>query len=658
MSQVEVDIGQLTDDSSAGAMAPWSALSATAAFFCLAALALWAGRGLHASARPGTAQSKRPNLRRRLGALLDDKDGWTKGRRCSGEELRELMFVVQPKNLDRLEATVLDLTDPSSPNYRRWLTRLQLDELTRNDDALSALKTALAGQPEVQTVREAPGGELLRASAPARTWERFLGTQFHLWHHWDSNTSVLRAAEFTLPDPLQAHVDCVLEAADFELAHAQAGSPESRGSSTSLGFEALTQSEKKAVPRDIITPARLRQIYNMPPISERGSELAKQEANVSQVIFGTIGQHWSPSDRTKFEEIFKIPQDSYVKQLDASVQRGFAMSGDAVCREASHKCMEANLDVQYIMAMAPWAKTGYWYTPEGTAEGMYQFLVDFSEHFADAESVPDVVSISYGVAELAVPVSVRRLFDLQAMKLAARGVTILVASGDSGADEAGGFALRRGDKSCIHLEIPRLSLQVSWPAASRWVTAVGATVGSATGHRDVVCSVNATVPSVNETVLDSGATHKILITSGGGYSRDSQPAWQAGHGSGQGRGVPDLSLNGHAYVVAVGGRLVLVDGTSASAPTLGGMISLINAKLKAKGKPSVGFLNPLIYKSNSSAVFFDVTEGDNRCARRGAPCCGGYDAAPGWDPTTGLGVPDFARLEALILAAAGLGDAD
>jgi len=103
---------------------------------------------------------------------------------------------------------------------------------------------------------------------------------------------------------------------------------------------------------------------------------------------------------------------------------------------------------------------------------------------------------------------------------------------------------------------------------------------------------------------------------------------------------------------------MLVDGTSASAPAFGGMISLINAKLKAKGKPSIGFLNPLIYKSNSSAVFFDVTEGDNRCARRGAPCCGGYDAAPGWDPTTGLGVPDFARLEALILAAAGLGDAD
>lgn len=147
-----------------------------------------------------------------------------------------------------------------------------------------------------------------------------------------------------------------------------------------------------------------------------------------------------------------------------------------------------------------------------------------------------------------------------------------------------------------------------------------------------------------------------MITSGGGYSQRIQtPSWQAGHVDGQGRGVPDLALVGHGYSMVVGGRWVTVDGTSASAPTLGGMISLINAKLKAMGKPSVGFLNPLLYSNTSSSVFFDVTEGDNRCARSGAPCCGGYDAAPGWDPTTGLGVPDFARLQAMVLAAAGIG---
>jgi len=231
--------------------------------------------------------------------------------------------------------------------------------------------------------------------------------------------------------------------------------------------------------------------------------------------------------------------------------------------------------------------------------------------------------------------------------LAARGVTILAASGDSGADAAGDVARRRGYGGCSHLRVPMFSLQVEWPASSRWVTAVGATVGPAVGERDVTCSVNASGPSAGD------GSSRIQITSGGGYSqRLSRPSWQDGHVSGQGRGVPDLSLVGHGYGMVVGGRWLRVDGTSASAPTLGGMVSLINAKLKAAGRPTVGFLNPLIYSRNtSSAVFSDVTEGDNRCARSGASCCGGYDAAPGWDATTGLGVPDFEKLEAAILAA-------
>merc|ERR1712217_658949 len=51
---------------------------------------------------------------------------------------------------------------------------------------------------------------------------------------------------------------------------------------------------------------------------------------------------------------------------------------------------------------------------------------------------------------------------------------------------------------------------------------------------------------------------------------------------------------------------------------------------------SVGFLNPALYKHPEA--FLDITRGDNRCARRGRPCCGGYDAGDGWDPVTGLGV--------------------
>lgn len=54
------------------------------------------------------------------------------------------------------------------------------------------------------------------------------------------------------------------------------------------------------------------------------------------------------------------------------------------------------------------------------------------------------------------------------------------------------------------------------------------------------------------------------------------------------RGYPDVSAAGHNYVVVVGGKTSTIGGTSASAPALAGMISLMNERLLAVGKPPLG----------------------------------------------------------------------
>jgi kumamolisin len=57
----------------------------------------------------------------------------------------------------------------------------------------------------------------------------------------------------------------------------------------------------------------------------------------------------------------------------------------------------------------------------------------------------------------------------------------------------------------------------------------------------------------------------------------------------------------------------------------------MNQKL---GHP-VGFLNPLLYGSMAgSGVFQDIISGNN----------GAYSAKPGWDPCTGWGTPNGAKL--------------
>ena len=69
---------------------------------------------------------------------------------------------------------------------------------------------------------------------------------------------------------------------------------------------------------------------------------------------------------------------------------------------------------------------------------------------------------------------------------------------------------------------------------------------------------------------------------------------------------------------------------------------MLNDELAAAGRPPLGFLNPFLYSTGASALN-DVTTGSN-------PGCNtnGFPATEGWDPVTGLGTPDFGKLQALI----------
>lgn len=92
------------------------------------------------------------------------------------------------------------------------------------------------------------------------------------------------------------------------------------------------------------------------------------------------------------------------------------------------------------------------------------------------------------------------------------------------------------------------------------------------------------------------------------------------------------------------GSGTLTYGTSLSAPIWASLLTIINEDRLAAGQPSVGFVNPVLYAN--PGAFFDITQGTN-------PGCGtqGFPASPGWDPSTGLGTPNFPRLQEVFKAA-------
>ncbi len=107
----------------------------------------------------------------------------------------------------------------------------------------------------------------------------------------------------------------------------------------------------------------------------------------------------------------------------------------------------------------------------------------------------------------------------------------------------------------------------------------------------------------------TGVTEVVATFTGGGFSNFfARPSYQdadvsaylttlgstySGKYNASGRGFPDIAAQGQRLEIFYQGSSGLVSGTSASTPIFASVISLINDRLVAAGKPVLGFLNPL-----------------------------------------------------------------
>jgi tripeptidyl-peptidase I len=253
------------------------------------------------------------------------------------------------------------------------------------------------------------------------------------------------------------------------------------------------------------------------------------------------------------------------------------------------------------------------------------------------------------------------------MILGLRGVTVVVASGDTGIQgsaQAGG-----APPTCT-------PFQPTYPASSPYVTTVGGTQFS--DHVLPLCDLEqvyavgteAYMPfacpddDVGEIVCstDTGA----MITSGGGMSNRFERPWYQDNlvpyyltkycgeivhmFNSTGRGYPDISAVGQNVPSAWKGRIQMAGGTSSSAPIVAGILSLLNGERLAEGLPSLGFVNPFLYTIGEEypAALNDIVAGNNSGGNRLLPeyvtCEHGFVAQSGWDAATGLGSLNFAAI--------------
>jgi len=543
----------------------------------------------------------------------------SKQERCASTHMHTVTMIVKRKNIDTVIMKHLqESSDPFHPNFAQHLSREEVDTITSNPEAVQAVKEwvkRLSGEG-IELVSESPhGSAYITIEGPIGVFERELSTEFYHFHQLalqenEIANKVVRAIEFSLPPLLSQHVDAVFGVVDFPI------QDESKVHASTT-VEAPNKEEGKrsldavGIVSEHVTPALLQQYYGI-------ASSYDGESLTTQAVYASIKQNYSVADLINFQTRFGLP---YSKLSNVG---GHVMNGP--CTQAS-SCNEANLDVQYITALASSVNTTFLYYDDG--------ITDWLINVHAMKNPPKVISISYGAPEYFFTLSELGTFHIEAALLAAQGVTLVAASGDDGVSGHGARLQYGGAWYC--------SYSPSFPASSPFVLSVGGTQGPESGREEVVCQGN------------TGG----VITSGGGFSDFYPRPWfqdsavmsylnssastnVASGFSGGGRGFPDIAALAYNYQVLIGGTTPTdISGTSASAPVASAMISLINGARAKLGKSSVGWINPSLYrlaKTNYSTLFTDITKGINNCVSSGVVCCHeGFPAATGWDPSSGLG---------------------
>ena len=356
--------------------------------------------------------------------------------RMASDFVHEVTFVIQQRNIPELTVILNDVSDPSSINYGRHMTKQEVADMTSNNEARGAVISHLT-LSGATIVAETLNGEYVTANASISVWEDMFNTQFFMFHQFvdDKHTGkFVRAESYSIPSSLQLHVAGVFNT--IQMPHHSLG-----GSMTHV--EGKRDAEDFALTATgSMTPAKLRKFYNVG--DTKGSTLS------TQAIFAKNMQYFSPSDLTTFQMDAGLPL-----QKVANVTGGH--STDTLCISSPALCFDGNTEIQYIMATSPISPTTFWYSNSSWSAWIMSV--------ANTANPPLVFSMTYGDEEDSVSKAEKDAFNTEAIKLGAMGVTIVVESGRNGAVSS--LTRTKGQDGCYYAPL--------FPATNPYVTVVGAT---------------------------------------------------------------------------------------------------------------------------------------------------------------------------------------
>ncbi|KAI9451470.1 subtilisin-like protein [Lactarius psammicola] len=537
----------------------------------------------------------------------------------------DLYIALQPHREDALIEALCEVSNPRHQRYGAHLSKEQVAELVAPHEYTLELVHSWLKYHGVQPSSISTshgGGWLTITDVPVSRADELLCASYQLYRYTGANGTdsevILRTVSYAIPAALHEHVQTVAPTTHFASTHMPVQTPGKRSSEEAAAMinatsgESVRELSRRQDP--VVMPPFLRRLYKtetyVPAAIDRNS----------LGILGLRNEYPNQADLRQFMYNFRVDA------LPATYSVEFVNGGGYDPRNPT---VEASVDIQYAEAIAYptphifYSTGGPLYWPAGTGEpGRGDAYLEWLRYLLPRRNIPATISVSYANPETSLPrayaISLCNLFAA----LGLRGASVLVATGDHGVGQ-GDCTDNSGNVRFIPM----------FPASCPWVTSVGSTMFQN--------------PEI------------AMPFSGGGFSYHfERPIYQdhavfpfleylgieyVGLYNAEGRGIPDISAQGHLFRIILAGAFYLVSGTSCSTPTVAGIVSLLNDFRISTGRPPLGFLNFWLYY-HSFPGFNDIMFGSN-------PGCNtdGFFAIPGWDPVTGLGTPDFERLIELLV---------
>ncbi|KOS23064.1 putative tripeptidyl-peptidase SED2 [Escovopsis weberi] len=548
-------------------------------------------------------------------------------------DLITISIGLTPEGHDGFEQTLFKISDPSDPSYGQFLSQEQAKALLKPSDESTSLTLEWLSGHGIDASSVSDQGQFIDVQLTMDQAIDLLGVH-HQAIAQPGDAGVLTTEE-SLPQELQGHVATI-----YRQLGPTVGEASNRPRRRSPFFRMSPFNRDVSVPPtciNMMTPACVRQLYNFIGVSAAGDD---------PQILGIPGFDGQVAQFSQLQEFLAAfaPDQADSNFTFVLLNGGSDTQGDSANIEAALDTQIAgsladNVPVRFFstggqeMNVKP--DLDYPINVTGSDDVLIEPYLAFARSMLDLpdDRLPSVISISYGVNEqILAPPYARQVCDILG-QLGLRGASVLAASGDAGP----------GASCETPAGAPRFL--PTFPASCPYITAVGATEGagpefgatfSSGGFSDVFA----------RPAYQGAAVDQFLGLLGGKFGGLFNPA---------GRAFPDVAAEGSGFPVFDQDQLFTGQGTSASAPVLASIISLLNDQRRVSGKPRLGFLNPWIYSAGRPG-FRDIPQGGSMGCQgqslAGLPSTpipgAGWDSVAGWDPCTGVGTPIFDQLSTLV----------